>query len=454
MAGMLHEMFVDRIIESNMAATPPPGLPPGDQYHVRSFRDAGGHLWFGGTFGKNLSFMTSLGIEQELAVESGRFGSPSHAHWDFAFFQYNNIFNSGTGVANIKFGSFELELPFSNLRRLSSALAPYEVYNIRGVKGSFRLSSPQVGTALNGIVHKGLHAVRYEFALVNGTNGHFDSNVEFDYYGRVAVSRILDGFIKHVRVGGLYYSGVQNLRDLPGNPYPTEDMIDYWDINVHNEPDNSKFYRWGVDASVDVELVGYPINLYGQYLVGHDDDIDMTNLNLPYFGEGEGGGHDHLVRSASSLTWLVRPFDFTGGFVGADVVIIPSKLYFISRYDWVDIQNQWADPVNGGYIRDYGSSTWEYGDFNNDGEPDEWSFGDPMPNDMTDAQTVYSRYVVGFRWHLLQPITLVYEYGSQDNLFGFPEPTPDMYNPDWVAGMGRTVNVDSDWHMFMVMFAF
>jgi hypothetical protein len=42
----------------------------------------------------------------------------------------------------------------------------------------------------------------------------------------------------------------------------------------------------------------------------------------------------------------------------------------------------------------------------------------------------------------------------QDNLFGFPEPGANMYNPDWVAGMGRTVNVDSNWHMFMVMFAF
>lgn len=30
MAGMLHEMAVDRVIESNMKAVPPPGLPSGD----------------------------------------------------------------------------------------------------------------------------------------------------------------------------------------------------------------------------------------------------------------------------------------------------------------------------------------------------------------------------------------------------------------------------------------
>ena len=108
MAVMLHEMAVDRIIESNMRAIPPPGLPAGGEYHVRSFRDAGGHIWFGGTFGNKLSFMTSLGIEQEFSVKSGRFSSESHAHWDFAFFQYNNIFNSRTGVANINICFFEL----------------------------------------------------------------------------------------------------------------------------------------------------------------------------------------------------------------------------------------------------------------------------------------------------------------------------------------------------------
>ena len=66
LAGMLHEMAVDRIIESNMRAVPPPGLPSGGEYHVRSFRDAGGHLWFGGTMGKKLLFLPSLGIVQEF----------------------------------------------------------------------------------------------------------------------------------------------------------------------------------------------------------------------------------------------------------------------------------------------------------------------------------------------------------------------------------------------------
>jgi len=153
---------------------------------------------------------------------------------------------------------------------------------------------------------------------------------------------------------------------------------------------------------------------------------------------------------------VTRPFDFSGGFVGADIVMVPTKLYFITRYDWVNVMNQWADPVNGQFVREPVSYVYEtvWDEDINDFVDKSVTRGDDMPYGMTDAQTEYSRYIVGFRWHLIQPITLIYEYGSQDNLFGFPEPTPFMYNDNWVAGMGRTVNVDSDWHMFMVMFAF
>jgi hypothetical protein len=74
--------------------------------------------------------------------------------------------------------------------------------------------------------------------------------------------------------------------------------------------------------------------------------------------------------------------------------------------------------------------------------------------DPANGQNAYDRMTFGVRYHLTQPLTLIYEFAMQDNLFGFPEPGANMYNPDWVAGMGRTVNVDSNWHMFMVMFAF
>ena len=459
-SGMLHEMFVDRTIKSGMAAVPPTGLPANGQYDVNSFRDMGGHIWMGGVLGKHLSFFSSFGIEQELEVEGGRFKSPTSVHWEQAFFAYNNVLSSGSGLLNFRFGRFELELPFSSLRRLSSALAPYEVYNIRPVQGAVSLSAPKVGMSIYGVHSFGLSRIRYDLSVVNGANAHFDTNLNKDLYARLAWSQYFAGPLKKVTVGGLGYFGTQNLRDLPGNPFPNEAMIEHWQkpeilgetFNVHTTPENVNFNRLGVDASIDLVLFGYHLNFFGQYLVGHDDDIDMTDKRMPYFaggGGGDEGGGDHLHKAMTSasegIEWLTRPFDYTGGFVGVDLVLIPTKLYLSPRLDWVNVTNQWADKVNGAYLRQNISYVIE---------GDTLSGSDIMPRNMTGGETDITRWVVQLHYHPIQPVVFMLEYGRQDNLFGYPEPPERMYNPNWAAGMGRVVSVDSRWLMIMVMFAF
>ena len=450
LSGMLHEMYVIREISNNMDAVPPPGIPSGESYKVNSFRDMGGHLWMAGSLGRKLSFFATLGIESEVEVSNGRFGSETHVHWDQAFFQYNNMFNSWAHLTSIKFGLFELELPFSALRNLGSTIAPYEVYDIRGVKGAAKLGATQMGTSFNGLSHFGVNSLRYELAMINGTNGNFDSNVEFDLYSRIALARLFDKFLHRIQVGFLYYSGTQNLKDLPGNPFPNSAMLEYWQtdssflefnespLNVHINPENTNFNRWGVDGSIDFELAGFPINIYGQYLVGHDDDIDMTNEEMPELGsEVEDGGDDHvsykrLITTVSEDRWITRPFDYSGGFIGVDVVLKPAKLFFTPRFDWISVSNQWADKVDGDRPRD----------------KDEMIWGN------TNELSKYSSYILGLRYHPIMPLTIVFEWGVQENLFGFPEPDEHMYNPAWVAGMGRVVDIDSNWFMIMVMFVF
>ncbi len=115
LSGMLHEMYVVREISNDMDAVPPPGIPSGKSYKINSFRDMGGHLWMAGSLGRKLSFFATLGLESEVEVSDGRFGTATHVHWDQAFFQYNNIFDSWGHLFSIKFGLFELELPFSAL---------------------------------------------------------------------------------------------------------------------------------------------------------------------------------------------------------------------------------------------------------------------------------------------------------------------------------------------------
>ena len=461
-SGMLHEMFVQRTIKSNMSAVPPTGLPGNGQYDVNSFRDLGGHIWMGGVLGRHLSFFAALGIEQELEVEAGRFKSPVGVHWEQAFFAWNNVLSSGTGRLNFRFGRFELELPYSSLRRLSSGLSPYEVYTIRPVLGAANLSSSKVGASVYGAYSFGVNRIIYDGSLVNGTNGNFDTNTKKDFYGRLALSRYFDGALKKITVGGLGYFGSQNLKDLPGNPFPNEAMIEYWEheheelgeeFNVHTDPENAPFTRIGLDAALDLVLLGYHINIFGQYLIGHNDDIDMTDEHLPYFagGGGEGGGDVHKALTPAGgdhgLEWQERPFDYTGGFIGADIILIPTKLYLSPRLDWVNVTNQWADPVNGPYVRTTGSIV--VGD-----DTTTYMKSDEMIRSMTGSANDITRLTVQLHYHPIQPVAMMIEVGRQTNMFGYPEPPLAMYNPSWVAGMGRVVKVDSSWLMLMIMFAF
>ncbi len=92
-----------------------------------------------------------------------------------------------------------------------------------------------------------------------------------------------------------------------------------------------------------------------------------------------------------------------------------------------------ADPVDGEEVRANQSASRYYGEDDN-GNPIALDFGDPMPSGMTgnlkadpnDGQNAYNRMTFGVRYHLTQPVALIYEYAMQDNLFGFPEPPPNQ----------------------------
>ena len=111
----------------------------------------------------------------------------------------------------------------------------------------------------------------------------------------------------------------------------------------------------------------------------------------------------------------------------------------------MNVTNQWADKVDGAYLRQNDSYVVE---------GDTLSGSDIMPRNMTGGETSITRWVVQLHFHPIQPVVFMLEYGRQDNLFGYPEPSVEMYNPSWAAGMGRVVSVDLRWLMIMVMYAF
>ena len=107
--------------------------------------------------GRNLSFFASVGVEQVLDVQNGRFGSPTHAHWEQAFLLYNNLFNSGTGMANVRFGLFELEVPVVCMVNSNS---PELIIGVSVVQGTIEsCSDPHGGTAHRVVLLRPEHEV-------------------------------------------------------------------------------------------------------------------------------------------------------------------------------------------------------------------------------------------------------------------------------------------------------
>lgn len=289
---MIHEMFTAKSLENNMSMETSGGIPEGDTLDTNSFKNLSLELFSGGTLGKHLSFFTLWEVETEGELEDGELETVTEVEFEQAFWMYNNVFNSGFGNLNARIGLFELDIPFSQIRSVSSHANKYLIYDVAGFKGGFRLGAPQLGLSFKGRFRD----FEYEAAIVNGTNDDLDTNTEKDFYFRGAYNFYEPtDWLRHLRIGGLGYIGRGNL-----------------DSNIVEE-DNSGVSRFGVDLAFNFSPA---ISIFVQWMAGMNDDTDPD----------EGGDQE---------------FKFTGGFVELDAMLIVEKLFGYLRFDWVDIREQW-----------------------------------------------------------------------------------------------------------------
>ncbi len=275
-----------------------------------------------GTFGDSFSFW----IDDDISVD----GSGADGGLGDGYLRVNDLgryMGLPKQFVNLRFGQFELDLPFSQARTINPT--DYDVYDQAGMAGAlgttnnpFTIGEPQRGFELGGYANN--WNFTWSVAAVNGSNGQPAQRNFKDVYVRVSQQFNLErdravrkevqaagatGPHDHtsIRVGGFYYYG-RNALNTDGTLFPGFGTI--------HEP----FYRVGGDLRFRFRS---NFEIYGLLMYGRDQNI--------------------IPDQATGFLLHGSPVTFTGGFVEAEYWFYP-WLIGIMRYDGV---NSPTDFLNG-----------------------------------------------------------------------------------------------------------
>ena len=274
-----------------------------------------------GSFGPNLSFW----IDDDLSTG----GSGADGGLGDGYLKFNDLghpLGLPKNTLNVRFGQFELDLPFTQARTIYPT--DYDIYDQTSAAGAagttnnpFVLGAPQRGVELGGYPNNGNFT--WSAAFVNGNNDGTAARSTKDVYVRVSQKFNLErdpesrnaiqaagptGPRDHtsIRFGAFYYYG-RNQLNLDGSLFPG--------LGTINEP----FYRVGGD----IRFKYRHLELYGVGLHGHDQNL-IENAGLTGFEK-------------------TTPVTYSGGFAGANYWIYPWLITYM-RYDFV---NSPTDFLNG-----------------------------------------------------------------------------------------------------------
>jgi hypothetical protein len=274
-----------------------------------------------GSFGPNLSFW----IDDDLSTG----GSGADGGLGDGYLKYNDLGHAiglPTNALNVRFGQFELDLPFTQARTIYAS--DYDIYDQASVAGSlgttnnpFALGTPQRGIEFGGYPNNGNFS--WSVSLVNGNNDSPAARDSKDVYVRVSQRFNLErdpevrkevraagptGPRDHtsVRLGAFYYYGRNALNT---------DQAQFNFLGTIHEP----FYRVGSD----VRFKYRNWELFGLGMFAHDGN--------------------HVVDTTLDTITGARPITFSGGFVGSNYWVYPWMIVTM-RYDFV---NSPADFANG-----------------------------------------------------------------------------------------------------------
>jgi hypothetical protein len=274
-----------------------------------------------GSFGQNFSFW----IDDDLSTG----GSGADGGLGDGYLKYNDlghVFKLPKNALNVRFGQFELDLPFSQARTIY--LSDYDVYgqaNVGGILGTtnnqFTLGAGQRGIEFGGTPNNGNFS--WSLAVTNGSNDSTAIRNSKDVYLRVSQKFNLERDLESrnaiqaagatgprdhtsIRLGFLYYYG-KNQFNQGSVLSSTQGTI--------NEP----FYRIGGD----IRFKYHHLEAYGLGLFGRDDN--------------------HFLDEGTGTFLVAPPVKFSGGFAGVNYWFYP---WLIGTFHY-DAVNSSADFLNG-----------------------------------------------------------------------------------------------------------
>jgi hypothetical protein len=296
-----------------------------------------------GSFGQNISFWIDNDISTAGSGAGGGLGD------GYLKFDVGHYIGLPSRAFNVRFGQFELDLPFSQARTIYPS--SYDIFSetappppttagqtvFQTVNNPFFLGTPQRGIEIGGYANSGNFT--WSVALDDGTNSSYGLSSGVSAVPSLSVRNTKDVYVRvsqrfnlehdpqsrnavqaagptgphdhtSIRLGGFYYHGT-NESNVGSSTYSFTGTI------------QDPFYR----AGGDVRFKYRKMELFGVGMVGHDINHAVDTNPI-----------------APTVT-LGPAVNYAGGFAGGNFWIYPWMIGYI-RYDFVNSASDFANNVS------------------------------------------------------------------------------------------------------------
>ncbi len=240
------------------------------------------------TFGSHFSYFTEVGVqatEDQTEIALG-----------MLYALYTDVFGDGSGVLNLRAGKMHFVPSLTHTSYLANTdpliYGDHPFSDTVITKNDLHFAHATLGAAAYGMFTDVAEGLFWELGYTHGTKNEVDMRSARAVFGSLNQALELGSF--RMEAGAFYFWGKQQI--------VVDGYLRYPRINNH--------YRTGFALKLFDPLINR-LSLYGQYVLGEDD-------NANYWGNKR---------------------TVTGSIVGLHAILFPEKMYAFARYDILDADN-------------------------------------------------------------------------------------------------------------------